>query len=79
MYAMRRTSLFLDEQLLDRLQRTADKRGVSVATLVREAVAAYLANPTSAARLPSIAGQFGSGHGDTAERADELLWSDPHE
>jgi hypothetical protein len=75
---MRRTSLFLDERLLSQLKRAADKRGVSVAKLVREAVAAYLVEQPAAVRVPSIAGQFGSGHDDTAERADELLWSDPH-
>jgi hypothetical protein len=75
---MRRTSLFLDERLLSQLKRAADKRGVSVAKLVREAVAAYLVEKPAAAHVPSIAGQFGSGHDDTAERSDELLWSDPH-
>jgi hypothetical protein len=28
--------------------------------------------------LPSITGQFASGHADTSARVDELLWSDPH-
>lgn len=75
---MRRTSLFLDEHLIMRLQRLARSRGVSFATLVREALTQYLAGPTPARPLPSIAGRFTSGHTDTAERADELLWTEPH-
>lgn len=78
MYAMKRTSLFLDDKLLETLRRAADKRGVSVASLVREAVSAYLAPPRGAARVPSIAGKFSSGKTDTSERVDELLWRDPH-
>lgn len=74
---MKRTSLFLDDKLLDMLRRAADKRGVSVALLVREAVAAYLASPRTSS-VPSIAGQFSSGRADTSERVDELLWTDPH-
>jgi predicted transcriptional regulator len=78
MYDMKRTSLFLDEKLLERLQRLADRRGVSTAHLVREAVAAYLAGNATPAKVPAIAGQFASGMRDGAERVDELLWSDPH-
>lgn len=75
---MKRTSLFLDPKLLENLRRAADRRGVSVASLVREAVAAYLA-PAPSGTLPSFAGKFESGHVDTSERADELLWKNPHE
>ena len=78
MYYMKRTSLFLDEKLLERLRRLADRRGVSTAHLVREAVAAYLAGNAAAAKVPAIAGQFASGMSDGAEGVDELLWSDPH-
>jgi hypothetical protein len=77
-YAMRRTSLFLDDQLTKKLQKLARSRGVSFATVVREALAQYLAVAPSEQALPSIAGRFSSGHSDTAERADELLWRDPH-
>jgi hypothetical protein len=74
---MKRTSLFLDEDLMKGLKRVATQRGVSVATLVREAVAAYLA-PSGAGSVPSIAGRFASGRSDTSDRVDELLWTDPH-
>lgn len=74
---MKRTSLFLDEQLLRSLAREARRRDTSVAAVVREAVAAYLAHPRGAA-VPSVTGQFASGTTDTSERAHELLWRDPH-
>ena len=75
---MKRTSLFLDEQLQKQLQKLANARGVSVASLVREAVALYVVSPNRTG-LPSIAGRFASGTSDTSERVDELLWKDPHE
>lgn len=78
---MKRTSLFLDDKIVAQLQRLAARRGVSFATVVREALAVYAASPAeshTAAALPSIAGRFTSGHADTASRVDELLWTDPH-
>jgi hypothetical protein len=50
---------------------------VPFAQVVREAIALYVATPRTG-ELPSIAGQFASGHDDTSERVDELLWRDPH-
>lgn len=75
---MKRTSLFLDDKLLRSLRRLATRRGVSVASIVREAVASYLAEPPVAGVLPSIAGRFASGMSDTSARVDDLLWNDPH-
>ena len=77
-YAMKRTSVFIDEQTLYKLNRAAQQAGVSAASLVREAITAYLASPKTSA-VPSIVGAFASGTSDTSERADELLWSNPHE
>ena len=77
--SMKRTSLFLDEQLLKNLKRAADRKGVSVASLVREAVSHYLQAPEEAGFLPSIAGRFSSGAHDTASKPDEYLWRDPNE
>jgi metal-responsive CopG/Arc/MetJ family transcriptional regulator len=76
---MKRTSLFLDDRLLRDLRRAAARDGVSVASLVREAVERYLAAPAKQPRVPSITGRFSSGSTDTASRVDELLWHDPHE
>jgi hypothetical protein len=74
---MKRTTIFLDPKVERELKRMASRRGVTFATVVREAMAAYLITP-AAGTLPSIAGRFSSGKSDTAERADELLWKDPH-
>lgn len=71
--------MFVDEKLLRRLQRLAKRQGVSYATLVREALAQYLADPRVAGQVPSIAGRFSSGDTDTSTRVDELLWRDPHQ
>lgn len=76
---MQRTSLFLDEKLLKRLKRAAERDGVSVAALVREAVTRYLAAPAGAPAVPSIAGRFSSGRRDISENVDSNLWSGPHE
>ena len=78
-YAMKRTTMFIDEALLLRLQRLAQRQGVSYATLVREALVQYLADPRAASQIPSIAGRFSSGDTDTSTRVDELLWRDPHQ
>lgn len=75
---MKRTTIFLPEQTVKQLQRAAQRRHVSTATLIREAVATYLSTPRSAGAIPSIAGQFASGSGETSEHVDELLWEDPH-
>jgi hypothetical protein len=75
---MRRTSLFLDAKILRDLKTAADRRKVSVASLVREAIARYLSEPTGAARLPSVTGRFSSGKKNTSTRVDDLLWRDPH-
>ena len=79
MYVMKRTSLFFDDKLLLALGRVAKRRRVSVASLIREAVANYLADPASAVHLPSVAGRFSSGMHDTADRNEELLWREPHQ
>ena len=79
LYAMRRTTIFLDTATLRRAQARARSQGVSFAALVREALAAYIAGPlTPARKLPAIAGQFASGHHDTSERVDDLLAREPH-
>jgi hypothetical protein len=75
---MRRTTVFLDDTLLQRARQYARREGKSFAAVVRESIAAYISRDRRANVLPSIAGQFASGHTDTSERVDELLWSDPH-
>jgi hypothetical protein len=79
MYVMHRTTVFLDQGLLRRARQFARREGKSFAAVVREALAAYIAERrTSAAGPPSIAGRFASGRSDTSAHTDELLWTDPH-
>lgn len=76
---MRRTTIFLEDGLLKQAQRYAARHGKSFAQLVREAVAAYMAEGgTMKGKLPSLAGKFASGRSDISEKTDELLWKDPH-
>lgn len=75
---MKRTTIFLPEQTLKQIQRVAQRKHISAATLVREAVAQYLSAPATTVTLPSIAGQFASGRSDISEHVDELLWPEPH-
>jgi Ribbon-helix-helix protein, copG family len=81
MYAMRRTTVFLEEPLLKRARQYARREGKSFAQVVREAIAAYVTRGTEPGRsgaLPSFAGRFSRGDTDTSTRADDLLWPDPH-
>lgn len=79
MYAMKRTTVFLTGAQLAAAKRYAQRHGKSFAEVVREAVTAYISGPPApGGKLPSVAGQFGSGRADTSERVDQLLWSDPH-
>lgn len=75
---MKRTTVFLPELTLRQLQLAAQRKQVSTALLIREAVTRYLNTPDTIGQLPSVAGKFASGTRDTSERTDELLWEDPH-
>ncbi|MGH7671549.1 MAG: ribbon-helix-helix protein, CopG family [Gemmatimonadales bacterium] len=76
---MKRTTVFLEEALLRRARQLARREGRSFAHVVREALARYVGAQGQAGKLPSVAGMFRSGHSDTSERAEELLWQDSHD
>lgn len=76
---MKRTTVFLDEAMIRRATQKARAEGRSFASLVREAVAAYVAaRPQGQRPLPSFTGIADSGETDISERVDEFLWTDPH-
>jgi hypothetical protein len=77
---MKRTTIFVPEALERDLQLCARRKGLPTAAVVREALAAYLAQEQPAIELPSFAGAFDSGFTDTAERHEELLFAhlSPH-
>ena len=78
---MKRTTLFLEEGTERELHLLAQRKKLPVAALVRDALGRYL---DEAKRGKGFSLRFlaagRSGHHDTAERAEELLWSDlqPH-
>ena len=75
---MKRTTIFVPEPLERDLQLCAQRKKKPVAWVVREALAAYLATERSTDRMPSFVGIGDSGRPDTAERHEEVLWTDPH-
>jgi predicted transcriptional regulator len=67
-----KTTLYLDPADYRKLKRIAAEKGQTPAAMVREAVAEYVVRHGRPA-LPVSVGAFGSGRGDVAERAEELL------
>ena len=83
MLGMKRTQIYLDEDLDLELRQTAFFEGRSAAALIREAVRAYLDRATEDRRaiedpFADIIGAFTTGPSDSAERLDDYLYgSDP--
>ncbi|MGH9202951.1 MAG: hypothetical protein ACRD2A_17135, partial [Vicinamibacterales bacterium] len=79
---MKRTTLFLDEQLEHDLRILSKRKGRPLASVVREAMAQYVARQLEqdSDRSVRFVASGRSGHTDTAERHEELLWGDlePH-
>ena len=67
---MHKTTIYLDHALYQRIQRLANARGVTQASVVREALEAYTAEGI---RRPRSVGLGRSGAGDLSDRAEELL------
>jgi predicted DNA-binding protein len=73
---MIRTQVSLTEEQAERLRARAAAGGVSQASVVRQALDAYLERDELSLRLQrarSAVGAFRSGHRDTAERHDDAL------
>jgi ribbon-helix-helix CopG family protein len=68
---MKRTTIYLDADMEILLKLEAMRSGRSSVEVIREALRAYLEQRRPS--LPSGAGEFHSGHTDTAERFEELL------
>ncbi|MCB9388031.1 MAG: CopG family transcriptional regulator [Acidimicrobiia bacterium] len=69
---MKRTTVKLSDDLDARLRHEAQRRGVTVSTLTREAIEAWLSAPTGRRRL-GAAGAGASGRTDISERIEEIL------
>jgi hypothetical protein len=71
---MKRTTIFVDEALEHDLKAIAGRRGHPVASLVREALAGYVAAEKRGRRTAlGFVAAGASGHTDTADRHDEIL------
>lgn len=70
---MRRTTVFADDEVLDALLAIARRKGMSLAQITREALAAYVSREQGKRRPLSLAGIGRSGRKDVAERAEDLL------
>ena len=70
MYGMKKTTIYLPDELKQQVESTARDKKMSEADVIREAVSAYADNPAKP-RVPLT----GRGLGDPtiAERVDELL------
>jgi predicted transcriptional regulator len=74
---MKRTTIFVDEAVEHDLKTIAARRCRPVASLVREALAEYVMSEKSAGPTHlSFVGAGASGHVDTADRHEEILWED---
>ncbi|MFE3989451.1 CopG family transcriptional regulator [Nocardia tengchongensis] len=70
---MKRTTVKLPDELDERLRHEAERRGVTVSELTREAIAQYLCAPTGERRRFGAAGAGRSGRSDVSGRIDEIL------
>jgi len=67
---MHKTTLYLDDATYERIRRRAEASGTTQASIIREALAAFLGESMP---RPSSIGMGDSGSGDLSERAEELL------
>jgi hypothetical protein len=65
---MQRTTIVAPEELLNRLRHQADDRGVSLATVIREALEAQAEKSRP---IPKSLGMFASGVSDISHRSAE--------
>jgi len=78
---MKRTTIFLRDDLEADLRAIARRRQVAMAEVVREALSGYVARSKKRpAARPGFIGVGASGRSDVAERHEELLWASlgPH-
>jgi predicted transcriptional regulator len=77
---VKRTQIYLDEDVDARLREQADHEGRSAAAIIRDAVRAYLeaaaGDDRAADPMLAIAGRFTGGPRDAAERHDAYLYGE---
>jgi len=75
---MKRTTIFMPEALERDLRGEAGRTGKTVALLVREALAEYIAARRTTANPPSFVGCGAGRRHDVADTHEALLWTAPH-
>jgi hypothetical protein len=71
---MKRTTIFANEDMLRALRQIAQREGLSMAEVIRQALDQFIAKQQGGNKLPSFLGIGRSGRRDIAERCEELLW-----
>lgn len=74
---MKRTTIFVDEALLNELKALSSEEGQSVAQVIREALIQHIARKRKARKSLSFIGAGRSGRRNIAERHEQLLWRRP--
>lgn len=76
-YTMKRTTVKIPDELDARLRHEAERRGLTISELTRAALESYLGSPTPGVRRHLLAtGSGRSGHSDTSERVEEILYGE---
>lgn len=70
---LRRTTLKISDALDARLRHEAERRGVTISEVSREALEAYLVGGQPGHRRLGAAGAGRSGRSDVSERIEEIL------
>jgi len=70
MLYMHRTTIYLDDEIRQRVQSLAQTEGVTQAAIIRRAVRTYVLGRR---KTPRCVGLGQSGRGDLSDRAEELL------
>jgi metal-responsive CopG/Arc/MetJ family transcriptional regulator len=71
--AMKRTTVFADEDVLRKLREIAKRENSSVAEVTRKALVEYVSRRRAKRSRLSLVGVGRSGRKDVAERSEELL------
>jgi metal-responsive CopG/Arc/MetJ family transcriptional regulator len=72
-WAMKRTTVFADEDIIRKLREIAKRENSSVAEVTRKALVEYVSRRRAKRSRLSLVGVGRSGRKDVAERSEELL------
>ena len=73
-YAMKRTTIFADDDVLRELKEISAEENISVAEAMRKAMRIYVQQKRRRKTNLSFVGISSSGRKDISERHEELLW-----